>query len=151
MQDKDYSRRIRKLRAALRITQHTLADRLRVRPQVVASWEQGRREPAASSYQGLARLASPADAWFFLQKMGVTKKLVQAKWIKDRKRPARKKDRLPPFVLSMDEATQGQVRIPLLRERAPADLRKLRTRDIATFLSIPAALLPSSSGKYLAI
>ena len=67
------------MRAELGLTQYALAERLNVRPQVVASWEQGRKEPSAKSYFGLAKLASGADAWFFLSKMGLTAELVRSK------------------------------------------------------------------------
>src|SRR3970040_1010208 len=80
MKNTEYARRIKKLRAALQLTQHALAERLHVRPQVVASWEQGRRDPSASSYHRLADLAPPKEAWFFLEQIGVTKQLVRAKW-----------------------------------------------------------------------
>src|SRR6187431_2083092 len=80
MRDTEYSRRIRKLRAELRLTQHALAELLHVRPQVVSSWEQGRKEPSASNCQQLANLASPKEAWYFLEQIGITKKLVSDKW-----------------------------------------------------------------------
>jgi transcriptional regulator with XRE-family HTH domain len=154
MHDRDYSRRIRKLRAALGLTQHSFADRLRVRPQVVASWEQGRREPAASSYQQLARLAPPDDAWFFLEKIGVTKELVRAKWKEPPQRPAAKQrspESAKVYVLSMDDSLRSQVRIPLLRDHGAVDFRKLREGNIDSFLSVPSTLIPNPTGNYVAV
>lgn len=154
MQDRDYSRRIRKLRAALRLTQHSFADRLQVRPQVVASWEQGRREPSAGSYQHLAQLAPPKDAWFFLEKIGVTKELVRAKWKGRSQRPAAKQrspESAKVYVLSIDDSLQSQVRIPLLRDHGAVDFRKLREGNSDSILSIPSTLIPNPTGNYVAV
>ncbi len=149
---RDYSRKIKKLRAALRLTQHAFAGRLRVQPQVVASWEQGRREPSAASYRRLARLAPPADAWFFLQRIGVTKELVRAKWkmpsspLEARSSPDR--PGRPRKEGAMAEA--AQIRIPVLRDGAP-DPQRPRPRDIASFLSFPAQLFPKKEAVYVAV
>ena len=154
MERKAYSRRIKALRAALRLTQHELAERLHVRPQVVASWEQGRKEPSATSYQQLARLAPPKDAWFYLEQMGVTKALVRSKWpgspaasVRKESSPKAAKVR---FHMLQDPQRQ-QVPIPVLRDGAAADRHPISESDIESFIAVPANYLGKASGDYLAV
>jgi len=151
---KDFSRRIRRLRQALRLTQHDLAARLRVQTQVVASWEQGRKKPSPSSFGHLAKLAPPKDAWFFLNQMGITKQLVREKWPKRRTGPRSKESSstTPGARLRAGEdPLRSQVRIPLLREEAVKDPLAITKRDIQSFLTVPPNLLPKESGSYVAI
>ena len=155
MLKKDYALQIRKLRAALGITQHALAERLRVQSQVVSSWEQGRREPSATSYQLLAWLAAPEQAWFFLGKIGVTKQLVEAKWPQKlrapskKERPASSATSIPP---SAEERGNSQVQIPVLRDDAvPGAAGEIREQDIESFLVVPDKFLPKQPAAYIGI
>ena len=145
----EYARRIKKLRAALRLTQHELAERLRVRPQVVASWEQGRKVPSATSYQRLADLAAPKDAWFFLEQIGVTKRLVRAKW------PGRSiQPRTPPPPTRIRLAKLGGVpfcQIPLLAENLTASQRELTSGDFESWIAVPTNNLPAGPDAYIAV
>ena len=147
--ERDYSKKIKQLRAELRLTQHVFAGRLRVQPQVVASWEQGRREPSAESYRQLAKLSPPADAWFFLEKIGVTKDLVRAKWRARADLPAAGSKRAtakPPR-----QASPSHLEIPVLRDGALADPRHPLPQDIAGHISFPASLFPENPGTYVAV
>ena len=154
MERKAYSRRIKQLRAALRLTQHELAERLHVRPQVVASWEQGRKEPSATSYQQLARLAPPKEAWFFLEQMGVTKDLVRSKWPGRAAAPTR--ERGSPGAAKvrfrmLEDRKHQHMQIPVLRDGAPADRHPISESDIESFIAVPANYLGKTSGDYLAV
>src|SRR5437870_13896304 len=136
---RDISRQVKQLRAALKLTQHGLAERLDVRPQVVASWEQGRKVPSAKNYQQLARLASPQKAWFFLNCIGITKRLVQQKWpqapaARPRKRPAVSLEKLRGR--SADKLLRSQIRIPLLREGRSIDSSHIAEADIESILVV---------------
>jgi len=154
MKHPEYARRIQKLRAALQLTQHALAERLHVRPQVVASWEQGRRVPSAGSYRRLAGLAPPREAWFFLEQIGVTKRLVQAKW------PGRASRRSPHDSPATPRTTRVRiakvhhmpfVQIPLLRQDRPATPREITEDDIESVIAIPADVLPDKPDAYVGI
>jgi transcriptional regulator with XRE-family HTH domain len=146
--ERDYSKRIKQLRTGLRLTQHVFAGRLHVQPQVVASWEQGRREPSAESYRQLAKLAPPADAWFFLEKIGVTRNLVRAKW--------RARVDLPPAnperagVELRRHRTPSRLEIPVLRDGAISNPLQPAPEDIADQISFPASLFPENPGVYVA-
>jgi SOS-response transcriptional repressor LexA len=157
---RDYSRHIKKLRAAKRLTQHSLAEHLRVRSQVVASWEQGRKQPSARNYQQLAALAPPAEAWFFLGKIGVTRQFVRSKWRGLSARPQEKQPllRLPEIRLytteqwkqSAQDRLHLQVQIPVLRDEAVAGLsREIHEGDIGSFIVAPASSAPKGPGAYI--
>ena len=147
--ERDYSKRIKQLRTELRLTQHVFAGRLHVQPQVVASWEQGRREPSAESYRELAKLSPPADAWFFLEKIGVTKDLVRAKWSARAELPSTRTRRTPPKPQRRPSPSQLEIRV--LREGALADPRHPLPQDIAGYMSFPATLFPENPGAYVAV
>lgn len=156
---KDFSQRIKKLRATLRLTQHALAERLRVRTQVVASWEQGRKQPSARNYQQLAKLAPPHQAWFFLGRIGVTRQLVRSKWSTLRAEGKRYPMQPPEIrIFTPDEWKRSgqdrlpfQVQIPVLREDAGGSPPlPITERDIDTFLVVPARSAPKGPGVYCA-
>ncbi|MBI3934803.1 MAG: helix-turn-helix domain-containing protein [Acidobacteria bacterium] len=154
MRSTEYSRRIKKLRAALQLTQHALADRVHVRPQVVASWEQGRKEPSAASYRRLADLAPPRDAWFFLKQMGVTKQLVRAKWPGRTSRHPSKEAAPRPMTMRIRFAGVNEahfVQIPLLRENLSATPRAITEDDIESVMAVPISFIPNKSGAYVGI
>ena len=155
MKNTEYARRIKNLRAALQLTQHALAERLHVRPQVVASWEQGRREPSASSYRRLADLAPPKEAWFFLEQIGVTKQLVRAKWPEQASRHSSKASPATPRVttrIRMAEVSKMPfVQIPLLRENRPATPREIAADDIESVIAVPTSLLSDKPDAYVGI
>ena len=157
---RDYSQHIKKLRAVKRLTQHSLAERLRVQPQVVASWEQGRKQPSPRNYQQLAALAPPAEAWFFLGKIGVTRKFVRSKWRGLNARPKEEQHRLRPREIRLyttkewkqiaQDRLHLQVQIPVLRDEAAASFpRDLRERDIGSFIVAPARSVPKGPGAYI--
>jgi transcriptional regulator with XRE-family HTH domain len=147
MNTTEYSVRIRKLRGHLGLTQYELAERLHVRPQVVASWEQGRKEPAASSYSQLALLAPPKEAWFFLEQIGVSRKLVRTKW-SDRTplRPAGRPAGARTRIRAIDMSDPGFLQIPLLRDRLPLNPAVLDQEDFEGVIRLPASMLPRSLG-----
>jgi DNA-binding XRE family transcriptional regulator len=153
MKSTECARRIRQLRAELQLTQHAMAELLHVRPQVLASWEQGRRVPSAESYRRLAALAPPERAWYFLEQMGVTQNLVRAKW------PGRAPQRAARRSLS-----QGSARIritdskavplnlgPLLRRNRPLEPGEVSDADIESVIAVPGNLLPEKEDAYIAI
>jgi transcriptional regulator with XRE-family HTH domain len=160
--NRDLPLRIKKLRKALDLTQHTLALRLGVLPWAVASWEQGRWEPSGEHYAQLARLASPEDAWFFLGKLGIDKDLVRSKLPQrglagSAKQPAV----VPPEIriYTLDEWKQGtadrlryQVQIPVLRDEAAAGSpREINERDIESFIAVPGKFVPRGPASYTGI
>jgi transcriptional regulator with XRE-family HTH domain len=158
---RDYSQHIKKLRAARKLTQHDLAELLRVRPQVVASWEQGRKQPSARNYQQLAKLSPPAEAWFFLGKIGITRQFVRSKWRGLGARTRKKQPLLRPPEIRLYTTEQWkqtapdqshfQVQIPVLRdESAASPPRELRERDIRGFIAAPASSVPKGPGAYTA-
>jgi phage repressor protein C with HTH and peptisase S24 domain len=151
--DLDYSRRVKELRLALSLTQHAFAELLHVRPQVVASWEQGRREPSAKSYQQLARLAPAGQAAFFLARMGMTPELVQ--------KLLPEAGAVPPEIrmgateegkTRVSERLQYQVQIPVLRnEAAVRSPGQVSERDIDCFIAIPNKAAPKGPGAYAGV
>ncbi len=157
---KDYSAQIKQLRVALGMTQHSLADQLGVRPQVVASWEQGRREPSATSYQHLALLAPPERAWFFLSKIGITRKFIESKWQGNkpvvppgRQKPdtaARRKRSRPSAIAAGDPVLRDQVAIPIILRRAvpPESPDSYRDDQIDQYLTVPLGMARKGSGSY---
>jgi SOS-response transcriptional repressor LexA len=161
----DYAHRVRRLRLELGLTQHTLAERLHVRPQVVASWEQGRREPSAESYQQLARVAPPQEAWFFLEKLGITKELIRAKWRaqgrRDRRGQTTLQDTIPispnrqradaPPLPSKGEV-RAMVQIPILcDEAAGKHPHELAPGDIESYIALPLRAAPRGHHAYTGI
>jgi transcriptional regulator with XRE-family HTH domain len=153
MKPPDYARRIKKLRGALRLTQHTLAERLSVRPQVVASWEQGRREPSAASYRRLADLAPPKDSWFFLKQIGITKQLVRAKWPGGEARAFKASTASSPPNRTRTRKVNSMpfLQIPLLREGRPATPRPITARDVESVVAIPAGVLADKPDAYIGL
>lgn len=145
----EYSRRIKKLRAELCLTQHDLAVLLHVRAQVVASWEQGRKEPSASSYQQLANLAPPKEAWFFLEQIGVTKKLVREKW--PGRVSARPSNSPRARVRTTNRSDNRFLQIPLLRDKLPAAPHEITEREIASVIAVPTKFVRKKAGAYAAI
>ena len=149
----DYPRRVKELRLALSLTQHAFAELLHVRPQVVASWEQGRREPSAKSYQQLARLAPPGQAVFFLARMGMTPELVR--------KLLPEAGALPPEIricttedwkTGTEERLRYQVQIPVLRDEAAASSpRQIDGRNIDCFIAVPEKAVPKGAGAYTGI
>ena len=153
MKHPEYARRIKRLRGVLQLTQHTLAERLHVRPQVVASWEQGRRVPSATSYRRLADLAPPKEAWFFLNQIGVTKRLVRTKWQEGvTRRSPKNAKKLPRAVVSiriLEANNMPFLQIPLLRAGGPPTPRKLTPEDMESVIAIPAGVLPEKPDAYV--
>jgi SOS-response transcriptional repressor LexA len=155
---KDYSDQIKKLRTQLGLTQHALAELLKVRPPVVASWEQGRKEPSAKSYHELARVAPAQEAWFFLGKVGITRDFLRSK--------LHNQDELQAVCVTPEirlvttaEWKQGsearlrfQVQVPVLRDEAAAGSpREINERDIDSFIAVPAQAVPKGPGSYMGI
>jgi DNA-binding XRE family transcriptional regulator len=155
MKPPEYARRIKQLRAALQLTQHALAERLHVRPQVVASWEQGRREPSAGSYRRLADLAPPKEAWFYLNQIGVTKQMVRAKWPGRSSPAASKSPSAPPRPTTRIRiAGIGKLpfpQFPLLREGCPPTPREITPADIESVMTIPRGVLSDTPDVYVGI
>jgi SOS-response transcriptional repressor LexA len=153
---KDYAQQIRKLRVQLGLTQYALALSIGVRPQVVASWEQGRREPAAESYFRLGRLAPPEEAWFFLGKMGVTRELVLEKWgdaeALTRRKPVFEPPEIRARTTDMEDRLGKHLQVPVLRDSAAANSPlQINENDIESFLAIPARFLPKGPEAYTGV
>jgi SOS-response transcriptional repressor LexA len=117
---------------------------------VVASWEQGRREPSAASYHRLADLAPPKDSWFFLKQIGVTKQLVRAKW-PEGARHIKTQPSPPPITRNRSGKSDSVpfLQIPLLREGRPATPREILARDIESVVAIPTAVLAPKTDAYI--
>jgi len=150
MKHTEYSRRIKKLRERLRLTQHALAELLHVRTPVVASWEQGRKEPSARNYRQLANLAPPKDAWYFLEQIGVTKQLVRSKLPKRHS----KKTSPRPSKTRIRIANLGEqlfVPVPLLRENRTGASRSITEADIERVIAVPTQFLPDNTGACVGI
>ncbi|MBI4479237.1 MAG: LexA family transcriptional regulator [Acidobacteria bacterium] len=150
MKNTEYSRRIRSLRERLRLTQHALAELLHVRTPVVASWEQGRREPSARNYRQLAKLAPPKEAWYFLEQIGVTKQLVRSKLPK---RPSKQTSSRPikTRILTANLGKQPFVLVPLLRENWTGASRTITESDIERVLAVPTQFFPDNTGACVGI
>jgi transcriptional regulator with XRE-family HTH domain len=79
----EWSERIRRLLAHLKLSQAGLAERLGVSPPTVSRWLQGRHEPTAESYVALGNLAAPPDGVYFWERAGMdTSGLLDASFLK---------------------------------------------------------------------
>jgi SOS-response transcriptional repressor LexA len=150
---KDFSLKIKKLRKSLGLTQHTLAQRLGVLSYAVASWEQGRWEPAGEHYAQLARLAPPADAQFFLRKIGIDREMLR----KLQTEPAARAPEIRIYTTEKwragtEERLRFQTQLPVLRDEAAAGSpREINERDIDSFIAVPSKFVPKGPGAYTGI
>ena len=155
---REFSLRIKKLRKALRLTQHGLALKLGVLPWAVASWEQGRWEPSGEHYAQLARLAPPEEAQFFLGKLGLDSKMLVSKW-PELSQPSPGAPVPEIRIVTTEEWKPGtedrlrfQVQIPVLRDEVAAGSpREINERDIDSFIAVPAKFVPKGAGVYTGI
>lgn len=67
----EWSERIIRLAADLKLTQAALAERLGVSPATVSRWIQGKYEPTAEGYVALGNLAPNAEGEYFWERAGV--------------------------------------------------------------------------------
>jgi transcriptional regulator with XRE-family HTH domain len=67
----DWSARIRRLLADLKLTQAGLADRLGISPPTVSRWVQGKHEPTAESYIALGNLSGRSHGVYFWERAGL--------------------------------------------------------------------------------
>lgn len=74
----EWSDRIRRLLADLKLSQAGLAERLGVSPPTVSRWIKGRHEPTAESYIALGNLAQPPDGIYFWERAGLDSGLLDA-------------------------------------------------------------------------
>lgn len=150
---KDYSLRIKRLRKHLGFTQHSLAQKLKVLPWAVASWEQGRWEPSGEHYAQLARLAGPQDAEFFLKKLGIDREALRSLLPETPPQPPEIR------IYTMEEWKRGtqdrlrfQMQIPVLRDEAAAGSpREINERDVDSFIAVPAKFVPKGPAAYTGI
>src|SRR3972149_6578062 len=150
---KDFSLRIKKLRKALGLTQHALAQKLGVLPWAVASWEQERWEPSGEHYAQLARLAPPEDAQFFLGKLGLDREVVLSKWPEAFPQPPEIRiyttEQWKP---GTQDRLRFQVQVPVLRDEAAAGSpREINERDIDSFIAVQSKFVPKGQGVYTGI
>ena len=150
---KDFSLRIKKLRKALGLTQHALAQKLGVLPWAVASWEQERWEPSGEHYAQLARLAPPEEARFFLGKLGLDREAVLSKWPEAFPQPPEIRiyttEQWKP---GTQDRLRFQVQIPVLRDEAAAGSpREINERDVDSFIAVPSKFVPKGLGAYTGI
>lgn len=149
---KDYSLRIKKLRKSLRLTQHTLAQKLGVLPWAVASWEQGRWEPSGEHYAHLARLAGPQDAQFFLGKLGIDKATLRSLVPEVQPSPEIRIYTTEEWKPGTEDRLRFQVQVPVLRDEAAAGApRAVNERHIESFVAVPARYVPKGPAAYTGI
>jgi transcriptional regulator with XRE-family HTH domain len=74
----EWSDRIRRLLADLKLSQAGLAERLGVSPPTVSRWIKGWHEPTAESYIALGNLAQPPDGVYFWERAGLDSGLLDA-------------------------------------------------------------------------
>ncbi len=67
----EWSERILRLAAELKLTQAALAERLGVSPATVSRWIQGKYEPTAEGYVALGNLSRQPDGEYFWERAGV--------------------------------------------------------------------------------
>jgi transcriptional regulator with XRE-family HTH domain len=67
----EWSERILRLAAELKVTQAGLAERLGVSPATVSRWIQGKYEPTAEGYLALGNLSSGPQSMYFWERAGV--------------------------------------------------------------------------------
>lgn len=67
----EWSERIMRLAAELKLTQAALAERLGVSPATVSRWIQGKYEPTAEGYVALGNLAPQSEGKYFWERAGV--------------------------------------------------------------------------------
>lgn len=71
-----WATRIEKVRGRLSLSQTEFANRLGVSAMAVSRWERGINEPPAKCYVALAKMSGAEDCWFFLERIGLTKREV---------------------------------------------------------------------------
>ena len=150
---KDFSLKIKKLRKSRGLTQYALAELLGVLSYAVASWEQGRWEPSGENYAKLARLAPPADAQFFLSKIGIDPEMLR----KLQTEPAARAPEIRIYTTEKwragtEERLRFQTQLPVLRDEAAAGSpREINERDIDSFIAVPSKFVPKGPGAYTGI
>ena len=150
---KDFSLRIKKLRKSSGLTQHALAQKLGVLPWAVSSWEQGRWEPSGEHYAQLARLAPPADAQFFLKKIGIDREMLRTL----QPEPAAQTPEIRIYTTEewrggTEDRLRFQTQLPVLRDEAAAGSpREINERDIDSFIAVPSKFVPKGPGAYTGI
>jgi SOS-response transcriptional repressor LexA len=150
---KDFSLRIKKLRKALQLTQHALAQKLGVLPWAVASWEQGRWEPSEKHYIQLARLAGADGAPFFLGKVGMNRDTLQSLLpVSAQQLPEIRIYTTEEWKPGTQDRLRFQVQVPVLRDEAAAGSpREINERDIDSFIAVPAKFVPKGPAAYTGI
>ena len=71
-----WSQQIKAFRSSVGLSQTGLASKLGITKKTVAEWEQGRQEPSARRYVQLAKMAEGEQALWFLEHIGVDRKLL---------------------------------------------------------------------------
>ena len=148
---KDFAIKIKKLRKSIGLTQHALAQKLGVLSYAVSSWEQGRWEPSGEHYAQLARLAPPAEAQFFLKKIGIDRKMLS----KLQREPSAQVPEIR--IYTTEEWRTGtedrfQTQLPVLRDEAAAGSpREINEREIDSFIAVPSKFVPKGPGAYTGI
>ena len=150
---RDYSLRIKKLRKANGLTQHALAEKLGVLVWAVSSWEQGRWEPSEKNYAQLAKLAAPADAQFFLKKIGVDRDLLRSVQQETSvQAPEIRIYTTDEWRAGTEDRLRYQTQLPVLRDEAAAGSpREINERDIDSFIAVPSKFVPKGPGAYTGI
>jgi transcriptional regulator with XRE-family HTH domain len=85
-----WSKRIRKIRSTLKLSQAALALRLRCSAMTVSRWERGLLRPTSAKLIALGRLAGPPSGRHFWQMAGISphaiKQMFDRKKVKGRRR-----------------------------------------------------------------
>ena len=71
-----WSQQLKAFRRNAGLTQSGLASKFGITRKTVANWEQGRQEPSARRYVQLAKMAEGKQALWFLEHIGVDRKLL---------------------------------------------------------------------------
>jgi SOS-response transcriptional repressor LexA len=150
---KEFSLKIKKLRKTLGLTQHALAQKLGVLSYAVSSWEQGRWKPSGEHYAQLARLAPPADAPFFLKRIGIDREMLRTL----QGEPAAQTPEIRIYTTEewrtgTEDRLRFQTQLPVLRDEAAAGSpREINERDIDSFIAVPSKFVPKGPGAYTGI
>ena len=106
-------------------------------------------------------MAPPEQAWFFLEKLGIDKKLVRSKLPRATQRPVKQAApdlpeiriyTTPEWKAGTEDRLRFQVQIPVLRDEAAAGSpREINERDIDSFIAVSAKFVPKGPAAYTGI
>lgn len=137
----EWAHRIAKLRDSLRITQTSLAERLKVTPMSVSRWERGTQEPSSEILILLGNMSAEPDNWYFWRAAGLSPKAIN-----DLKSQARGPQRLFPAAAPQHKPSRKSlVPISLLNVKVGADSTgsKQIAGEVESVLSAPRAWCPN--------